>query len=232
MKKPENIYYKASIQYESEGDLLTQILYITEGPVWKYFSEAEGDVYDEDDKWYWIFDENGKDVYIGDGNRYFMEAMSHVMLLKNIKSEKYEVKNELIDWSELPELYQKRVDVYRWLSEHPIKFYEYPESKFIEVHRSEVPDRIPVERWLFNNSQPFDLIFEYTDNVDEAFGKHKNDNGLYLKTMYKACPVCDSKNIENTPYNNLCPEMLAGSSGTDDVCQDCGYHYRNIEVMS
>ena len=60
MKKPENIYYKASIQYESEGDLLTQILYITEGPVWKYFSEAEGDVYDEDDKWYWIFDENGK----------------------------------------------------------------------------------------------------------------------------------------------------------------------------
>ena len=50
MDKPENIYYKATIQYESEGDLLTQILYITEGPVWKYFSEVEGDVYDEDDK--------------------------------------------------------------------------------------------------------------------------------------------------------------------------------------
>lgn len=232
MDKPENIYYKATIQYESEGDSLTQILYITEGSVWKYFSEAEGDVYDEDDKWYWIFDENGKDAYIDDGNRYYMEAMSHMMLLESIKSDKYEVKIESIEWSELPELYQKRVDVYRWLSEHPIKFYEYPESKFIEVSRSKVPDRIPVERWLFNHSQPFDMIFEYTENKDEAFGPYPNDKGLYLKTMYKACPICGSKNISNTPYNNLRPEMLAGSSGTDDVCQDCGYHYRNIEVMS
>jgi hypothetical protein len=53
---------------------------------------------------------------------------------------------ESIEWSELPELYQKRVDVYRWQSEHPVKFYEYPESKFIEVHRSKVPEGIPVER--------------------------------------------------------------------------------------
>lgn len=196
MNKPENIYYKATIQYESEGDSLTQILYITEDPVWKYFSEAECDVYDEDDN----FDENGKDTYIDDGNRYFMEAMSHAMLLKNIKSENYEVKIESIDGSELPEAYQKRVDVYRWHGEHPVKFYEYPESKFIEVHRFEVPEGILAERWLFNHSQPFDLIFEYTDNVDEAFGKYKNDKGLYLNTMYKACPICGSKNISNTPY--------------------------------
>lgn len=232
MDKPEYIYYKAKIQYESEGDLLTQILYIAESFVWKYFSKEEGDVYDDCDRWYWILDEDGKDAYIGDGNRYYIEAMSHVMLLKNVKTDKYEVEIESIVWSELPEPFQKRVDIYRWLSEHPIKFYEYPESKYIEVHRAEVPEDIPAERWLFNHSQPFDWICEYTDNTDEAFGKYPNDNGLYLKTMYKACPICGSKNIENTPYNNLCPEMLAGSSGTDDVCQDCGYHYRNIEVMS
>ena len=40
MDKPNDIFYKVEIRYESEGDWLDEILYITQKPVWVYTSEG------------------------------------------------------------------------------------------------------------------------------------------------------------------------------------------------
>ena len=238
MDKPENVFYKAEIRYESEGDWkdrVNQTLYIEQSAIWLYSSEDEGNVYDEHVHHYRILDMSGDNVYIMNGNLYYMQAMSNAILLKSAETEHYKVSVSEIDWSELPQTHQKKFDNYRWLSEHPIKFHEYPESKYIQVTRAKVPDGIPAERWLYNHSQPFDLVIIWTDNEDEQMlgcAPGKRDNGMYLKDMYTACPICGSREVSMTPFNNLCPEQLAGSAGHDYTCKECGYTYRSVEIMS
>ena len=156
MDKPNDIFYKVEIRYESEGDWLDENLYITQQPVWIYASRDEGDVYDEHDHYFWIIDKDGENAYVANGNLYYMQAMSNAILLKSAETKHYKVSVSEIDWSELPQTHQKKFDNYRWLSEHPIKFYEYPDSKYIQVKRAKVPDGISVERWLYNHGQPFE----------------------------------------------------------------------------
>lgn len=117
-----------------------------------------------------------------------------------------------------------------------LKDYSDKESKYFEVVRStRRPDYIPEWDWLSCNNQEFDYITEWTDNEEEemrGIAPGRRDNGLFIKDMYKACPVCGSRNISMESYNNLCPEQLAGSSGYYDVCDDCGYRYRNVLCQS
>lgn len=230
MDKPNDIFYKVEIRYQSEGDWIDETLYIIQKPVWVYTSEDEEDVCDEHDHYFWIIDRNGENAYVADGNLYYMQAMSNAILLKSAETEHYKVSVSEIDWLELPRTHQKKFDNY-----NPIKFHEYPESKYIQVKRAKVPDGISAERWLYNHSQPFDSIIIWTDNEDEQMlgcASGKRDNGMYLKDMYTACPICGSREVSITPFNNLCPEQLAGSAGHDYTCKKCGYTYRSVKMMS
>lgn len=116
-----------------------------------------------------------------------------------------------------------------------LKDYSDKEGKYFEIARGHKPDFIPEWDWLSGNSQPFDYITEWTDNEDEemnGIAPGRRDNGLFIKDMYKACPVCGSRNLSIENFNTLCPEALAGSSGFYDICNDCGYKYRNVLCQS
>ena len=219
----KNKYYKAVITYPSiDKEPQTQALYLAD---------------DTDKEFRRICDEIGNEPHISSGSVWFYDAVAAVITNteKHIKRPFYTVEMSECEFKNMPAAVQKRFDYYRYVEENPLKLFEYPESKYIQVSRHSVPEYAKsVSDWLHHNCQPFDYIIEYTDNEDEdiACVKHKQDNGLYLKSMYKACPICGSKNIKSSRYNNLCPEALAGSAGYDDVCEDCGYSYRNVEIMS
>ena len=228
MDKPNDIFYKVEIRYESEGVWLDENLYIIQKPVWVY--RDEGDVYHEHDHHFWISDKDGENAYVADGNLYYMQAMSNAILLKSAETEHYKVSVSEIDWTELPQTHQKKFDNYS-----PIKFHEYPDSKYIQVKRAKVPDGISAERWLYNHNQPFDIVIIWTDNEDEQMlgcASEKRDDGMYLKDWYTACPIGGSREVSLASFNNSCSEHLAGSAGYDYTCKKCGYTYRSVEMMS
>lgn len=113
MDKPENVFYKVKIHYESDGECNENILYVAQYPVWIYASKDEGDVYDEHNHYFKIIDKAGENIQIACDNLYYMQAMSNAILLKSAETEHYKVSVSKIDWSELPQTHQKKFDNYR-----------------------------------------------------------------------------------------------------------------------
>jgi hypothetical protein len=115
------------------------------------------------------------------------------------------------------------------------KLKKYKESKYFQLYRNPIPGGINNESdWLRCALQPFDTIIEYTDDAKKAMLTDSKPyaDGLYVKDMYAACPICGCREVDTEHFNDLEPEALAGSAGFYMICKECGYKYRVVTMMS
>lgn len=218
-------YYKADINYNiGTGNTKDITLYVC------------------DDFYSWtraVCDENGESPCLN-GSPHYCRALSYVLSisLQDIKDGNFKYSMKEIKWDDLPEILKKRFDIVRYRELHPLRLIEYEDKPFVEVTRGTIPEHWQdrVDRWLEMGLQPFDLITVWTDKEEEQMSgcvPGRRDNGLFLKDMYRACPICGTKyNYNKRYFNNLCPQQLAGSSGYYEICDGCGYEHEVIQEMS
>lgn len=214
-------YYKADISYGAgSGETKDMTLYVC------------------DDFYGWkrtVCDGNGETPCL-DGSPSHCQALSYVLSvsLQDIKKGNFRFSMKEIGWDDLPEILKKRFDIVCYRELHPLELIEYEDSPFVGVVRRPIPEdwRDGVGRWLEMGLQQFDLITVWTDKEEEltdGYTPIRRDNGLFLKDMYRACPVCGTRYRYNRRYiDNLCPGQSAGLSRYYEVCDGCGYEHEVV----
>jgi hypothetical protein len=204
-------YFHCRIKYDDNaGSLVTEDLYIYENNSTDYRQ---------------ILDKTGKAPYCL-GTDSYCDALGAVLRLEAPGMEE-------VAFLDLPVAVQKSIDIEAYRVLNPLKFKEYPED--FSVRREEPLPGWTESDWLHHGCASWDLVFEYTDNPKEQMKglmPGKCMNGRYIKNYWRACPVCGSKRYRSEGFNNLCQDHLAGSAGHMDICEDCGYTHRNIDIMS
>lgn len=200
-----NRYFKSTIEYVKNSEHVTGVFYI--------FDNSNTHTRK-------VVTEKGEDP-VCFGDELYCDSFAAVLRIHSEHASNYHVNTEEIKWKDLPTYIQQVFDYKKYRKEHPLKLYQYPEDSHIRIWRAKIPERIDEQTWLEMRSQPFDLILEDPVIQDHA-----------ILVPPKACPICGSRNVSSTGFNELEPYALAGSAGYTDTCNDCGYSHREITVMS
>lgn len=198
-------YFKAILEYDNNGgETEKQTFYIHENNTTDFRK---------------VITEDGKNPSCS-GTDSYCNGLAAIIELDG--DERYGITMNECSWDDLPDKIQQIFNYELYKKLHPLRLKEYSDDSQIRIWRAQIHQNTDIQFWLENGMQPFDLILE-DPNYNE---------GKPILCPPKACPICGSRNVSSTGFNELAPYALAGSAGYIDTCQDCGYSHREITMMS